>query len=439
MPTPKPLNAQPPAQSRQMVLFLLTLVYGFNFIDRQILGILAPYVQADLDLSNTQLGLLVGFAFAMFYAIMGIPIAMIADRVNRVTLLSIALAVWSGFTAMTGAAQNFAQIAFARIGVGIGEAGGSPASHSIISDLYSKEERAGALGIYSLGIPLGIMSAYFITAALIGSAPTEVNWRRIFYILGGSGIIFALIVRLFVREPERGQLEAAPIDENSSIDFKGALGILLRIPSWWYMCLGIASASFAAYALGGFQTKFLRQLEPTYDFRTMVIWLGIINGTTYCAGTYFGAKLVDLWAKRDIRAYGWLPALAALTALPLLLASFWINSVNIHLALIAGVLLCIGTYLGPSFAIAQTLAPVRIRATSTALFFLILNLIALGGGPSLAGILIDHFTSSHDELMATRLGMTWVSLSFLLAIFFFYKVTRSLPKDWERAEKHANS
>ncbi|MDB2319783.1 MFS transporter, partial [Porticoccaceae bacterium] len=165
----------PSKNYRSMVLVLLTIVYGFNFIDRQIVGILAPFIQADLGLTNTQLGLLIGLAFATFYTLIAIPIAWLADRYNRVNILAVALAVWSGFTALTGLAGNFMQIGLARMGVGVGEAGGSPPSHSIISDLYPKEERAGALGVYSMGIPLGIMAAYFATASLMGSSGEDVD------------------------------------------------------------------------------------------------------------------------------------------------------------------------------------------------------------------------------------------------------------------------
>ena len=163
---------QPTKGYRTFVLILLTIVYGFNFIDRQIVGILAPFIQEDLSLTNTELGLLIGLAFAVFYTTVAIPIAWLADRYNRVNILSIALATWSGFTALTGLATNFVQIGLARMGVGIGEAGGSPPSHSIISDMYPKEERASALGVYAMGIPIGVMAAYFVTAAGC-SAPSQ--------------------------------------------------------------------------------------------------------------------------------------------------------------------------------------------------------------------------------------------------------------------------
>ena len=179
---------------RTFALILLTIVYGFNFIDRQILGILAPFIQEDLDLTNTQLGLLIGLAFAVFYTTVAIPIAWLADRYSRVNILSISLATWSAFTALTGLANNFIQIGLARMGVGIGEAGGSPPSHSIISDMFPKEERASALGFYSMGIPLGIMAAYFVTASLMGSSNEDVDWRKIFIFLGVTGVLLAVIV-----------------------------------------------------------------------------------------------------------------------------------------------------------------------------------------------------------------------------------------------------
>jgi len=272
---------------RTFALVLLTIVYGFNFIDRQIMGILAPFIQEDLNLTNTQLGLLIGFAFAVFYTVTAIPIAWLADRFSRVNILAIALATWSGFTALTGLANNFVQIGLARMGVGIGEAGGSPPSHSIISDMYPKEERASALGVYSMGIPFGIMAAFFATAAIMGASSDEVDWRRIFIFLGVTGIVLAGIVKLVLKEPVRGAMEA---NDEKSLDkppFFESLKTLLKIPTWWAMCFGIAFGSFVSYAKGGFQTKFLVTLDPSFDFQTLVILLGIINGTTYAGGAFF--------------------------------------------------------------------------------------------------------------------------------------------------------
>ena len=420
---------------RTFVLVLLTIVYGFNFIDRQIVGILAPFIQKDLGLSNTQLGLLIGLAFATLYTTVAIPLAWLADRYNRVNILSIALATWSGFTALTGLATNFAQIAIARMGVGIGEAGGSPPSHSIISDMYSKEERAGALGVYSMGIPLGIMAAYFITAVLMGSSPEEVDWRRIFIFLGLTGIALAIVLRLVVREPVRGAMEFEEKVEIIQPPFVESLKILLKIPAWWAMCFGIAFGSFAAYATSAFHTKFLIALDPTFNIQKLVIILGIINGVAYVGGTYFGAKLADRWGKKDIRVYGWLPAITILLCLPIGILSYWAPSVEMNLFWTSLFLVFIGVYLGPSFAIAQTLAPIKMRAMSTAIFFFILNMIALGGGPTFTGWLIDVFKENYNDLESMRYAMTVTFGIFIPSAISFFIVSRVLPRDWAAAEK----
>ena len=453
-------QTKPTKSYRTFALILLTVVYGFNFIDRQIVGILAPFIQADLELDNTQLGLLIGLAFAVFYTVVAIPIAWLADRYNRVNILSIALATWSGFTALTGMATNFLQIGLARMGVGIGEAGGSPPSHSIISDMYPKEERASALGVYSMGIPLGIMAAYFATAILMGSGE-DVNWRRIFIFLGLTGIALAVLVKLVLREPMRGAMEFSDQTEIEEPPFMESLQTLMKIPAWWAMCFGIAFGSFVSYSKSAFHTKYLIALDPSivtmckeeicisiwskleilftqgvvYDFQTLVIILGVVNGTTYAGGAFFGARLADKWGKKDIRAYGWLPAISIALCLPIGVAAWWSTSIEMNLVFTTLFLLFMGVYLGPSFAIAQTLAPISMRAMSTALFFFILNMIALGGGPTFSGWLIDVFKENYGEIEAIRYAMTVTSLLFIPSIISFLIVARVLPKDWSEAEK----
>ena len=370
----------------------------------------------------------------MFYTVIAIPIAWLADRYSRVNILSIALATWSGFTALTGMASNFWQIGLARMGVGIGEAGGSPPSHSIISDMYPKEERAGALGFYAMGIPFGIMAAYFATASLMGSGG-DVDWRRIFIFLGITGIALAGIVKLTLKEPVRGAQELDGATVIKKLPFNESLKSLLKIPAWWAMCFGIAFGSFVSYASSAFQTIFLIALDPSFDFKTMVILLGIMNGTTYAGGAFFGAKLADKWGAKTIRAYGWLPAIAMSICFPLGVWSYWVQSVEANLILSTVYLLFIGIYLGPSFAIAQTLAPINMRAMSTALFFFILNMVALGGGPTFAGWLIDVFKADYNELDAMRMAMTVTHLVFIPALISFLVVSRILPRDWKAAEE----
>jgi len=420
---------------RTFVLILLTIVYGFNFIDRQIVGILAPFIQEDLGLTNTELGLLIGLAFAVFYTTVAIPIAWLADRYSRVNILSIALATWSGFTALTGIATNFIQIGLARMGVGIGEAGGSPTSHSIISDMYPKEERASALGVYSMGIPLGVMAAYFATASLMGASNDDVNWREIFIFLGLTGIALAIIVKLVIKEPVRGAMEFEDETEIIKPPFITSVKTLLAIPAWRAMCFGSAFGAFVSYSASAFQTKYLIALNPDFDFKTLVIILGVINGTTYAGGAFFGARLADRWGKKNVRAYGWLPAIAIIICLPITLFSWWVPTVEGHLLLTTLFLLFFGTWLGPSFAIAQTLAPVNMRAMSTALFFFILNMISLGGGPTFTGWMIDIFNVNYDELESMRYAMSVTSLLLIPSMASFLLASRMLPGDWTKAEK----
>ena len=290
------------------------------------------------------------------------------------------------------------------------------------------------MGIYSLGIPLGIMAAYLFSATLIGKDTSNVNWRRIFIILGISGILLSFIVKLIVKEPLRGQQEISSKGKIQTHTFKDNLKTLLTIKSWWFMCLGISMASLSAYAFSGFQTTFILQLDPEFDFRIALIILGLINGIAYVGGTYAGAKLADIYGKKSVKAYALVPAIAVCLAIPLVLASLWVNTMTAHLIIVVFLLTVLGAYLGPSFAIAQTLAPIHMRAMSTGLFFFVLTMIALGCGPSLAGYLIDYFAQSNTPLQATRLSLTAVSFSFIFSLLFFLMAAKTLPKDWADAE-----
>jgi MFS family permease len=269
----------------------------------------------------------------------------------------------------------------------------------------------------------------------MGSSGEDVDWRRIFIALGITGVGLAVIVRLVLREPVRGAMEFDNHAEIVQPPFMESLRGLLKIPAWWSMCFGIAFGSFVSYASSAFQTKYIMALDPSFDFQTLVIILGIINGTTYAGGAFFGAKLADKWGATNVRAYGWLPAIAIGVCLPVGIASFWVPTVVGHLALTTVFLLFLGIYLGPSFAIAQTLAPINMRAMSTALFFFILNMIALGGGPTFTGWLIDVFKEGNADLEAMRYAMTVTCLMFIPSIVSFLMVARVLPNDWAAAEK----
>jgi MFS family permease len=426
------------SMKRTAVLLVLTLVYVFNFLDRQIIGIVAPFIQEDLGFTDSQLGWLMGLAFAALYCTVAIPIALLADRFNRVKIVSISLAIWSAFTVLTGLAQNFAQMLFARVGVGIGEAGGSPPSHSIISDLYAKDERASALGIYSLGIPLGVMMAYFITGTLLGME--GVSWRVVLIVLGVPGILLAVFMMLRVPEPQRGATDAVKTEKAlpKPGDFARNIRELLSIKSWWFMCLAVSFVSFGGYALSNWGIVYIGRWKPEMmapeNFRNLMYGFGVLNALAYGPGTYFGAKLADHLGKKNVSAYGWLPGAALIIGVPALISAFYVDSVILHMFLIALYTATAGFYLGPAFALAQTLAPIKVRAMSTALFFFILNMIALGGGPTIVGLISQALTPEYGGEQALRLSLTLLIVPFVISIIFFFLTALTLKKDWAEAE-----
>ncbi len=447
---------------RTYVLLLLTCVYTFNFIDRQIIGILSPAIKNELGLADWQLGVLKGFAFAVLYTTLGIPIARLADRANRVTIISVALALWSGFTALSGACQNFVQLALARVGVGIGEAGGSPPAHSLISDYFPKEKRAGALAVYAMGIPIGVAFAY-----LAGGWITQTfSWRVAFLVVGLPGVLVALLLRLTVREPARGSTEQGVADTFSGLRvetpegsvehglrllcsvfpkamrdsaFSEAATIwraakhLMSIPTYRAVVFGATAISFSTYANGTWIVDFYARSHADFNLLTVLFALGLISGTAYALGTFLGGHMVDRFASKNKRMYGYVPAIALLANAPLFLIVLWHPSPIVSLIFQIPVQLAIGFYLGPSFALAQTLAPLSVRALSTAVFFFILNMIALGFGPTVAGVLSSMLTSVFTEELALRWSLTIVSLSGLLGAWYFYQVGRRIPADWANA------
>ena len=426
-----------PLRHRTLVLWLLTLVYIFSFVDRQIIGILSPSIKADLGLSDGQLGLLKGFGFALLYTVLGIPLAWLADRYSRIKIVSASLVLWSAFTALTGLAGSFLSMLLARIGVGVGEAGGSPPSHSIISDLYPKEQRASALGVYSLGIPIGIAFSYLLAGALVES----LGWRGTLIALGITGIGLACILLLVVKEPQRGSMDSTA-GQLKPVGVFVAMSTLMKIPSWWAMCMGIAWVSFGGYAIANWSIDYIVRYMPEFspaagngNFKWLMFVLGLIHLFGYGAGTYFGALLTEKLAKKSVQAYGFAPAIALVIGVPCVIFAFWVSSIYLHLGLITIYLLCAGVYLGPSFAAAQTLAPVNMRAMSTALFFLILNLIALGGGPTYVGLMSEYWSQEYGEVKALRFALTSLIVPYTMSILAFLWAAKTFPKDWADAEK----
>jgi MFS family permease len=415
---------------RNYVLVILTLVYAFNFIDRQIIGILSPFIKADLGLDDAQLGLLKGVYFAILYTVVGIPIAWLADRYSRVNIIAISLTLWSGFTAASGLAMNYTQLALARIGVGIGEAGGSPPSHSIISDLFPKEKRAGALAVYSLGIPFGVMLAFFASAFFLqgGSA----DWRTVMISVGLPGVLLALLLKFTVKEPKR--TESVQTEDAEKPSVSASLKTLLKITTWWGMALGISFGSFGNYAISTWIIDYYVRAFAGLDITQLLIAFGIINGSAYALGVWLGGYIADRWGKQNKKAYALLPAIALIIGVPALYFSLQVNDLWLSVGLMTFLLFTSGSYLGPSFAMAQTLAPINVRAMSTALFFFVLNIIALGGGPTITGIISQALVPSLGEVEALRQSLLYLIVPYALSIIVFLWTSTKIVKDWEMAE-----
>ncbi|MEL7027646.1 MAG: MFS transporter [Pseudomonadota bacterium] len=395
---------------KRYVIGVLLVVYTFNFIDRQIVAILSPAIKADLDLSDTQLGFLKGFAFALFYATLGIPIARLADKHNRVTIISVALALWSGMTALCGAAANFVQLAAARIGVGVGEAGCSPPIHSLIADYFVKEQRATALSVYALGIPLGTVFGFLAG----GWLASELGWRWAFVLVGVPGVLFAVIVKMTIREPQRGAADgAAPAAAEAQTPMWEAAKTLWRDPSYRTLAYGASLASFCGYAIAMWIVDFLFRTHGL-SYGDVTVQLAIVMGIGGAIGTYLGGALTDRFAKTNPGSYASTPAWAIVAGLPFLTFAIWTGSPTLSFVAMFPAFLLTAMWYGPFFATVQTIAPLHLRAFASAFFLFIVNAIGFGFGPLLVGVASDVLTPSIGEAAALQWALTGLIPIFAL-------------------------
>jgi MFS family permease len=405
---------------RTLALALLTLVYIFNFIDRQILVILQDPIKAELGLSDGQLGILTGFAFAIFYVTVGIPVARIADLRDRRTVIAVSLTIWSGMTALSGLVGSYWQLLLARIGVGIGEAGGSPPAHSIISDLYPKEQRGRALSIYSAGIYLGILVGF-----LLGGWITQFfGWRMAFFAVGLPGVALAVVLRLALKEPVRGLSDGAPPPPAPS--FLATLGELWRIRAFPWFALGCAGAAFVAYGTGNAHPLLLGRvhgMEPG----AIGTWLSLIQGGCGAFGAVLGGVLADRLGARSRDWYLLVPVIGTLGSAPLAAASFLAPSAGLMLALLAPAVVLSAMFLGPTLALTHSLVPPNRRAMSSAVLLFILNLIGLGLGPTITGFLSDYFAAQGHGAESIRWAMVITALVGIPAGALFWVGARRLP------------
>ncbi len=420
-------NPYTSARARYYALGLLTVVYTFNFVDRQLLSILQESIKADLLLSDQQLGLLTGFAFALFYTLAGIPIARYADRNNRRNVVAIAIALWSFMTAISGLVQNYLQLLLARIGVGVGEAGGSPPAHSMISDIFPPERRASALAFYSMGINFGILFGF-----LAGGWLNEFfDWRVAFFVVGAPGIVVALFVRYTLREPIRGLMEDRQ-DVATDTPFPEVLKLLWSRLSFRHLAIGGALNAFAGYSSSNWTASFMIR---SHDMSTgeLGTWLALIMGVGGAIGVFWGSYIAERLAKFDVRWYMWMPTITGMICVPFMIATYVVEGAYTALiiSIVPGILF--NVYLGNSLAMTHALVGLRMRAVASAILFFLINLIGMGLGPWGVGLLSDMLSAElgNESLRYAMLyllpaAMGWSAVHFLLA-------SRTLQKDLEAA------
>lgn len=406
------------------VLGILLLVYTLNFIDRIVIGVLASPIKADLGLTDTQLGLLGGTAFALFYTALGIPIGWLADRYSRTWIMTAALTLWSGFTAFCGVAQGFGQLFLARLGVGIGEAGGTAPAYSLISDYFPPTQRARALGVFNFGVPIGSG----LGLAFGGIIATLVDWRAAFIVLGIAGLLIAPVFRATVREPVRGALDGQR-PRATPYSMREVLAKLSRKPAFWALSLAGGTSGIAGYGLIFWMPSFvMRSFSLTLIQTSFFLGALILVGGT--AGVWLGGWLADRLGLRSKAAYAFVPAAAFALLLPFQVAAILASSPVYAFAILLVPEALRVVWLGPGIAAVQHLVPPDMRAMASAIFLFINNLIGLGLGSLLIGILSDGLASRFGN-ESLRYAILSVMTFYAIAALLFVYAARRLERDWE--------
>ena len=409
-----------PAINRTWVLIVLTLVYTFNHVDRQILITVIEPVKAEFGLSDNQIGWLTGLAFAAFYATLGIPVAMWADRGNRRNIIALALTVWSGMTALTGFAQNFWHLFLARMGVGIGESGGTPPATSMIADLYPPQKRAFALGVYTCGIGFGIMIGYILGAYIYA----HFGWRAAFFAAGIPGLLLALIVRFTVPEPVRGFADARETTEDAP-GFLETLKFMLSQQSYMLILLGCLMICISANAFVAFTSSYLQR---TFDLQPQDVSLplGLLIGGVGGAGAMILGAVCDRLSANDLRWRPWMIAACSAAALPF--AWMMLSARSVEMAYVWNLVPSfVGLiYASIAYTATQELVKVRMRSVAAAFTLFSLTLIGIGGGPLIAGTISDMFLAAgHEAPLASALkvilGFNALSIVLLILAGFKYR------------------
>ncbi|MDF7773678.1 MFS transporter [Sphingomonas sp. AOB5] len=413
-----------PGPRAGFVLGMLCFVYVLNFLDRQLIGILAKPIQDSLGVTDGQLGLIGGLYFAMFYCFIAIPVGWFADRTNRVGVLSLACAIWSGATVACGLASNYTQLVVARMMVGFGEAGGVPPSYAIITDTYPPGKRAAALGIFNLGPAIGAAAVVAIGAAI---AETY-GWRIPFIVVGAIGIVTALAVWLLVREPERGATDPVPKAATAEkAAFWPTVGMFLSNPILMLAALGSGATQFVTYGLGNFAVLFLMR-EKGMVFSEVAVWYALVLLVGMGGGMVVSGRVIDWMTKRSRAGYAMAPALSLAVAMPFYLGFVWAPGWPLALALLAVVMVFNYFYLSASVALVQEEVKPNQRVLAGALLLLIMNFIGLGLGPTWVGFASDWFKSMGNP-HGLQTALYTLTPFYLVAIALFLWLARILRRE----------
>jgi predicted MFS family arabinose efflux permease len=402
---------------------ILCFVYVINFLDRQLLSILAKPIQDELGVTDGQLGLISGLYFALFYCVLAIPVGWIADRTNRAKLLSIACAVWSAATMACGLSANYAQLAAARMAVGVGEAGGVPPSYAIISDYFPPGQRGTALGIFNFGPGIGMALGVAFGASLAAAY----SWRSAFVALGAVGIFAALIVWVFVREPVRGGLDTAGASPAPPLAFWPACRRFFARPVLLRLSIATGVTQIVTYAIINFTVLFLMR-EKGMTLGEVAVYYSLLIAVAVSAGMYTSGRLIDRFAPRSKAAYGYLPAAALALAIPFFAGFVWAPDWPLALAFLAVPTFCNYFYLSPAVTLVQETVTPQERVLAGALLLLVMNLVGLGLGPTYLGAVSDWFRATHPEHSLQMAFYTLIPF-YVLAVLLHLWLARALQRE----------
>lgn len=414
-------------------LWLLCFVYVLNFLDRQLLSILSKPIQDELGISDGQLGLIGGLYFAAFYCILAIPVGYLADRTNRTRVVALACGLWSAATAACGLAQNYPQLAAARMAVGVGEAGGVPPSYAIISDYFPSGTRGTALSLFNLGPPIG----QALGIAFGASVAAAYSWRSAFVVVGIVGVVTALIVWIVVKEPKRGSLDGQQNSATDDAEPKSGFWatcrmffshrVLLRV------ALACAATQFVTYGILNFTTLFLMR-EKGMTLEEVALYYALLIGIFVSAGMFVSGRLIDIFAKRSKTAFAWIPAIGLILALPLFLGFVWSPTWQMALLFLALPTALNYFYLSPAVTLVQEEVRPDQRVLCGALLLLVMNLVGLGFGPTFVGFVSDYFRPTHPD-NSLQLAFYGLAPFYVLAVLLFMWLASALKREAKAGER----